>query len=86
MAPQFAIVGFSIYLLIKKKSIESLLLTIGSILSLVVWNINMALPEYLYEKGLDDKMEIMAYFSYLGTAGSFIFAIGFILMIRKLTR
>ena len=86
MAPQLAIVGFSIYLLIKRKSIESILLTIGSILTLAVWNMNIALPAYLYEKGLEDKMEMMAYFGYLGTLGSFVFAIGFILLVRKIAK
>ncbi len=83
ISPQIAIVLFSTYYFTKTKSIDASLMTIGALLTLIIWIINITLPSYLYEKDITNKIEIISYTSYIMTFSSFVFALGLILMIRK---
>lgn len=86
--PQLIILSACIYYLVKKFSIEGLLLTIGAIVGLLFTIFSIIVLPYLCQKNIIDpifgQMKIMSIIGPVNFIASIAFAIGFFMLICKM--
>ncbi len=91
LLPQLFIVFASLYFLYKTKYTEAILVSIGSIISLIVSIYYMIVIPILFEKNIyEEYRHLETIISYISTISSYLFAAGFGLlvfnMIKKLQK
>ncbi len=86
LVPQFIIAGACLYYLMRKSSVDAILLAIGSGIGALLSIFNVIIIPVLYESGYDVYSDSGLYFQVIGPVGligSLLFASGLIVLINS---
>jgi hypothetical protein len=84
LAPEVIILWFCIEYLRSRKTPDSILLTLGTGISLLNWIFNLLFFRYFYDSGFfGGNQFVMTLLGFAGFAGQVLFAIGLVLLIKK---